>query len=41
MAEKKKADKGTFKKVMTYIGKYRLLMFLSIIMAALTVALTL
>ena len=41
MAEKKKADKGTFKKVMTYIGKYRLLMFLSIVMAALTVALTL
>ena len=41
MADKKKADKGTFKKVMTYIGKYRLLMFLSIVMAALTVALTL
>ena len=41
MADKKKADKDTFKKVMTYIGKYRLLMFLSIVMAALTVALTL
>ena len=41
MTDKKKADKDTFKKVMTYIGKYRLLMFLSIVMAAMTVALTL
>ena len=31
MTDKKKADKDTFKKVMTYIGKYRLLMFLSIV----------
>lgn len=37
----KKPGKGTFKKVMKYIGKYRLLMILSIIMAAVTVALSL
>ncbi len=37
----KRLNSGTFKKVMKYIGKYRMLMILSIVMAASVVALTL
>ena len=38
---KNKKNKGTFKKVLAYIGKYRIYLFISIILATLTVALTL
>ncbi len=41
MAAKAKIEKGTLKKVLNYIKNYRLLMTLSIIMAAVTAALTL
>ena len=38
---KSKVQKGTLRKVMSYIGKYRLHMVLSVILAGITVALTL
>ena len=41
MATKSKADKGTLKKVLKYIGKYKLLLPISLLMALITVALTL
>lgn len=41
MAEKKKADKGTLKKVLKYVKRHGLFMVLSILFAAATVALTL
>ncbi len=36
-----KKSRGTIKKVLTYIGKYRIFLFITILLAALTVALTL
>lgn len=41
MAEKKKADKGTLKKVLKYVKRHGVFMVLSILFAAATVALTL
>ncbi len=41
MAEKKKADKGTLKKVLKYVKRHGFFMVLSILFAAATVALTL
>ena len=36
-----KKSRGTIKKVLSYIGKYRIFLFITILLAALTVALTL
>ncbi len=41
MAKKEKARRGTLKKALGYIGKYRLLLPVSVLFAAVTVALTL
>ena len=41
MAEKKKTDKSTWKKILLYIRNYRILVVLSILLAAISALLTL